>query len=380
MIPVVIGAAYGDEGKGATVNRLARPESVVVRFNGGCQAGHTVVEQGTRHVFSHIGSGTLKGAATYLSRHFVCNPAAFLAELYSLKSLGVMPLVWCSPDCLVTTIFDMEINRAVERQRGSGRHGSVGVGFNETIERNLHPRYTMTVGQLSKLSNDEIRFWLKRVLQGWSQLRCDRFAINSSQQMARFMDDGQNWLNLMVSDINQFLFHVRIIPDETIMRSRSPLIFEGAQGLMLDQTYGTFPYVTRSNTGLKNVVELVPGAPLKVYYVTRTYTTRHGPGPLPYELPKPPYPGIVDNTNVHSEWQGPLRFSYLNVDTLQAAVLHDRKNLPDGSESHLHFTCQDQVPDQVKYRSGGKLAELPKAQLVQDVAAACDCKPSDLPV
>jgi adenylosuccinate synthase len=84
-VDVVIGAAYGDEGKGHVASCLASPESIVVRFNGGCQAGHTVYSKsGVRRVFSHFGSGTMTGARTYLSKHFVCNPILFLAELKDL--------------------------------------------------------------------------------------------------------------------------------------------------------------------------------------------------------------------------------------------------------------------------------------------------------
>lgn len=132
-ISVVIGANYGDEGKGLVTDFLSNSETLVVRFNGGAQAGHTVVTpEGQRHVFHHIGSGALRGAATLLSRFFIVNPFIFLKEV---KELGFEPTVSIDPRASVTTPYDMLLNQAVERKRGEERHGSCGLGINETVTR-----------------------------------------------------------------------------------------------------------------------------------------------------------------------------------------------------------------------------------------------------
>src|SRR5262249_26694101 len=134
----VIGANFGDEGKGLAVDAIVAldPDAAVIRFNGGAQAGHTVVaEDGRRHVFSHFGAGTLRGAATFLSRFFVVQPSIFAREAVELAGIGVKPSVFVDPDAQVTTPFDVLINQWVEETRGRSRHGSVGVGFGETIER-----------------------------------------------------------------------------------------------------------------------------------------------------------------------------------------------------------------------------------------------------
>jgi hypothetical protein len=150
----VIGAGFGDEGKGLITDYLVhqgRPDlTMVVRFNGGAQAGHTVVTpQGKRHVFSHFGSGTLAGASTFLSEHFIVNPHLFCKEVGELVSVGCEEVtVIVDPRAVVTTPYDMFINRAVERQRAGSRHGSVGVGINETIERSGHTGFKLTVGDL----------------------------------------------------------------------------------------------------------------------------------------------------------------------------------------------------------------------------------------
>ncbi|HCB15329.1 MAG TPA: adenylosuccinate synthase, partial [Gammaproteobacteria bacterium] len=112
---VVIGAQFGDEGKGRWVDYYAAKNSddgIVIRFNGGAQAGHTVVTpDGRRHVFSHIGSGAFAGAKTFLSRFFVCNPILFLKEREKLAALGIKPVTGIDPASPVTTPYDMMINQ-----------------------------------------------------------------------------------------------------------------------------------------------------------------------------------------------------------------------------------------------------------------------------
>ena len=112
--PVVIGANWGDEGKGLMVDYLcSQGAGVVVRFNGGAQAGHTVVTpEGVRHVFHHIGAGAFCGVPTFLSRFFCVNPLVFYRELDELKTkLTDPPLVFADPQCKVTTFADIIINQ-----------------------------------------------------------------------------------------------------------------------------------------------------------------------------------------------------------------------------------------------------------------------------
>ena len=122
---VVIGAAFGDEGKGLITHLMASQygrDAVVVRFNGGAQAGHTVVTNDSqRHVFRHFGSGSFVGAMTFLSRYFVSNPILFLEEIEALSLLGIKPTVYIDPASPITTPYDMMINQIVEEVRGNQR-------------------------------------------------------------------------------------------------------------------------------------------------------------------------------------------------------------------------------------------------------------------
>src|SRR5580698_372253 len=123
---VVIGAGYGCEGKGLVTDYLAAQlgmETVVVRFNGGAQARHTVeTPDGRRHAFSHFASGSFAGAATYLSRFFVCNPLLFMKEKPRIAALGIAPVVYADEDCPITTPYDMMINQIAEDARKHKRH------------------------------------------------------------------------------------------------------------------------------------------------------------------------------------------------------------------------------------------------------------------
>jgi adenylosuccinate synthase len=357
---VVIGSAFGDEGKGLITDVLTARhpgDTLVVRFNGGAQAGHTVVTpDGKRHVFSHFGSGTLSGAATFLSRFFVVNPVLFQAERERLLRLGVSPQVFIDPRAPVTTPFDMFVNTALERHRGSSRHGSCGVGFGETVGRNEDRTFALTVADLSREGGEQA---VRQIRDGWLPQRLaslglqmtaeERATLLSEALLRRFMDD----VALMLESST--------LAGQQILRLAGHVVFEGAQGLLLDQQMGCFPYVTRSHTGLRNVGALIEGTgitSLDVHYVLRPYLTRHGAGPLPGELAQPPYPAIKDNTNVPNPWQGSLRFALQSIDLLRASIARDLRHAELRGQielsKQLAVTCLDQVGGEVHFLEDGE--------------------------
>ena len=355
----MIGSAFGDEGKGLVTDVLASgyvDDTVVVRFNGGAQAGHTVVTpEGQRHVFSHFGSGTFAGAATFLSRFFVVNPILYHREREQLERLGVSAQVFVDGRSNVTTPFDMFINTALERQRGSDRHGSCGVGFGETVGRNQNAAFALTMADLARpdlearLRSIRDRWFLQRLGGlGLNMSDAERATLCSDALLARFRDDALAMLDTIR------------LGDESVLCGASHVVFEGAQGLLLDQEMGYFPYVTRSYTGLRNVAALVAGTgitSLDVHYVLRPYLTRHGAGPLPGELPNPPFPGVVDQTNIPNDWQGSLRFALLDLDVLRSSIERDTRHcgLPTGIGLNrmIAITCLDQVTDEVRFLQSG---------------------------
>lgn len=348
QIEAVIDVGYGDGGKGQFVHELSDPDALVIRFNGGAQAGHTVVDRhGARHVFSHFGSGTLQGASTFLSKDFVCHPDAFAKELKELmKILAHPPHVAVSPNAPITTPYDVILNILAERRRGEGKHGSVCMGFGETIERtNRGPKL---------IYRDLEHNWkpiLGHIADNWVPLRMAELGLDYDNDCAEFEDTlkGASTLDTFVQSCEEFVCWTGCMDDNALYRMAgqySKLIFEGAQGLLLDQDFGTFPHVTRSNTGMRNVSQMIGrNARVRVNYVTRSYTTRHGAGPLPWEADRPDW--LVDKTNRDDGVQGMLRYSPLNLVEMHRALGYDRRYHGPGTSTRMVISWMDVTSDTV---------------------------------
>jgi adenylosuccinate synthase len=322
---VVIGANFGDEGKGLMTDYLcSKGAGIVVRFNGGAQAGHTVVTpDGQRHVFHHFGSGSFVGVPTFLSQFFVCNPILFFNELKQLDALGLKPEVYAHPDCLVTTFMDMLINQTIENKRAGKRHGSCGVGFHETINRSTVKELRITMSDLWN-GGKRLEAQLAEICGKYAKFRCGH-VFNEPDLTAAF-----------IKGCSEFADFVNPLG---IGQCKDP-VFEGAQGLLLDQNNKEFfPHVTHSNTGMNNVNQLCAQAGItakEIYYVSRSYLTRHGAGPLPGEDDALSF---SDSTNMPNPFQGTMRFA-----PLDCGKLADRCKQDAGSDSHkLVITHCDQM-------------------------------------
>lgn len=339
-VRAVIGAGLGDEGKGRLTEYFSDSNSIVVRFNGGAQAGHTVaLPDGKRHVFHHFGAGTLHGAATYLSKFFISNPMFFVRERQELLGkFGENPNVFVSPFSFVTTPWDMIINELTELKRGNARHGSCGFGINETVERSQ--KVLLNVHMLGTEYVDEI---LEHIVNVWVPQRVDELDLEPDEAHQSWLKSKMLMENFK-SDIKSFLDWSTVGDPE--FEHYDGVVFEGAQGLMLDQNHENFPHVTRSNTGTKNVRELVEDFRLhediEVTYVTRSYATRHGEGPLKHYDPNMSY---GDPTNKPNKHQGSIRFGLLDINQVVLEISKDMVHLA-GIEYNpsIAVTCLDQNP------------------------------------
>lgn len=314
---VVIGANYGDEGKGLVTDYLcSQGAGVVVRFNGGAQAGHTVcTPDGLRHVFKHIGSGAFCGVPTFLSKYFAVNPLVYFKELDDLRTKLVnVPPVFADPQCKVTTFADMIINQRKEDARGAKRYGSVGLGLHETMQRSQVPSMNITMGDL----------WdAKPSLYDKLAESCDRWA---RYRTGTVIDKADEMIHAFLKGAAKF---AEAVHPAGIGRCKNlgDLIFEGAQGLLLDQdNKANWPHVTHSKTGIHNAAILcsqigIDDKDITAYYVTRTYLTRHGAGPLPGEDSKLSF---SDNTNMAHPYQGALRFAPVNLGEVVKRCYEDR--------------------------------------------------------
>lgn len=351
---VVIGANYGDEGKGLITDYLAAlnnsSDTLVIRFNGGAQAGHTVQRpNGLRHVFSHFSSGTLAEANTYLSQFFITNPVLFRQELEKLKTYCFPPKVIIHPEAIVTTPYDMYINQMFENFQGKNRHGSCGVGINETVERNLHLPYQLTVKDL--FDQKKLKEKLLKIRNEWVELRLGQLIRRKLTQTEIDLIFAEEIFEYFLKDIQDFINYCEVA-DYNYLSSSNKLIFEGAQGLLLDQRYRDFPHVTRSNTGIQNVSTIASSYNIKhldIHYVTRCYITRHGAGPLPNECTTCPCPDFKDETNIPHQFQGALRFAPLNIDKLRLEIAADLDKLSKQIFKNvtLAVTCLDQFQEQI---------------------------------
>ncbi len=359
-VHVVIGAGYGDEGKGLATDALASrygESGIVVRANSGAQAGHTVVTpEGRRHVFHHVGSGSFAGASTFLGRRFVSSPMLLGAELAELALKDVLPRIRADARGMATTPYDVLLNQFVEQDRAGGRHGSCGIGFGETIERNLAPEFAFSLDALRDPA--ALTVVLDRIRREWVPARAARLGVRLDAGRLDLIGSDAVLRNYL-EDAAAFLKAVDLIDGPRDLPADAPLIFENAQGLLLDQDRGAFPHVTRSNTGLRNVVEMAHDLDvgrLDVLYATRAYVTRHGAGPLAGELSEKPWSGIVDRTNVPNPWQGSLRFALLDLDVLATAIDADLKDAQGIEARHsLLVTCLDQIDGSARWTDRGVL-------------------------
>lgn len=338
-VHIVVDLGFGDSGKGATVDRLAArsPDTtMVVRYSGGHQVGHTVVRDGRRHTFSNFGAATLLGVPTYYLPTTTLFPPAALVEREHL--LPVEPQVLAHPLAMITTPYDVAYNRATERVN---QHGSCGVGFGATVERNQKG-----IALYAKdLSNRWVTGHKLRAIDGHYRARVAGTAYESA-----YADEIADLDDEVFIDIGtEFLGGVTLTTVEALPRNRPDLLFEGSQGIMLDQLHGIFPHVTRSDTTTKGAFDSLRATgrneTVHVHYVTRCYQTRHGNGPMSSTLPV----SLVNSggeANVENDYQGSFRTAELDPELLNYALATDAVH-HHGFDvvEHLVVTCLDQRPD-----------------------------------
>lgn len=321
-IKVVIGKNFGDEGKGSTVHKLCKgKKALVVRHNGGAQAGHTVEEGAFRFVFHELGSGTLAGCPTYWAATFLPDLLKLGEEVEEFPG-DVRPTIYAHPECACTVIYDVLLNSILEVVRGSAKHGSCGMGIYEATLRNQEEAYTLRLKDFVDAEVCDIVYCLRGIRDGYTLPRL--YQLQEEYALAFTKPEVQDWLKL-ITDENvlwnaaeemclNFRKYVELRIWEDIKQQYDTVVFENAQGLMLDaDNEEYFPHLTPSHTGLYNIAKLLDGDSgayeAEIVYVTRSYVTRHGMGRLDYECVKEDInPHMIDKTNVPNYWQDSLRY------------------------------------------------------------------------
>jgi adenylosuccinate synthase len=326
---IVVDLAFGDCGKGTIVDYLAREQSdrdrngeppLIVRFNGGPQAGHNVVTpDGRHHTFAQFGSGTFSpGVRTLLSRFMLIEPYALINEARHLESLGVQDALGrllVHEDCLVITPPHQAANRLRELARGADAHGTCGVGLGEAVADSLaRPKLALRARELCDRS--AVRRKLRQTLEAKRHELGDaiqrlRQQPRALQPLETMLDPG--WIDVAVDNYEWLSDQVTIVADARargLIRDGRTCIFEGAQGVLLDENYGFHPHTTWSTTTTANAHTLLDEAGFtgtrERLGVLRTYFTRHGAGPFVTEdaLLRD---RLLEPHNTAVGWQGDFR-------------------------------------------------------------------------
>lgn len=347
---IVIGLGFGDEGKGLATDFLClkNDQSIVVKFTGGHQSAHRVItKEGNSHIFSHFGAGSFRNVPTYRSRYCTFEPVSFINEFNSFKN---NPTFYIDEECSITTYYDVIFNQAVEISNDAKRIGSSGSGYRTTIERQKHFKEKLLFREL--FDKD---IFVKKLdkIKAYYQYRTNTetaFVFESLNHERGLNDYLRAIEELKVLVQNRSVIQVR---EQDIFQSNrwNTYIFEGSQGILLDQNYGTKPYVTLSNTTSKNAHDILERYnelffSKTIFYVTRAYQTRHGLGPFRKKSSNFFLINNDDESNQTNKFQGELKTNFLDIDQVNYAL--DCDNIySKGVEKCLIITCVDHLPSEM---------------------------------
>jgi adenylosuccinate synthase len=323
---VVVGTQWGDEGKGKVVDWLTDHAEVVVRFQGGHNAGHTLVIKGVKTALQLIPSGIMRdGVVCCIGNGVVVDPTHLLAEIERLEGIGleVRSRLFVSESCPLILPFHVEVDRAREALRetsGAGKIGTTGKGIGPAYEDKVarralrvqdlkHPqRFADKLRELLALHNVALSGYLKAQPLEFQPIY--ELAMKVAEQ-----------LKPMMADVGYML--------HTINRRGGNILFEGAQGTLLDIDHGTYPYVTSSNCVAGNAAAGSGVGPDMLHYIlgiTKAYTTRVGSGPFPTELPMDEPGTVGHHLSTVGQERGtvtgrPRRCGWLDAAALKRAII-----------------------------------------------------------
>jgi len=274
---VVVGSQWGDEGKGKVVDLLAEQADEVVRFNGGNNAGHSVVLNGKKYKLSLLPAGILQKKNLYLSQAVVINPRVLLEEIALFKKEKLPLKIHIDPRCNIVMPYHQELDAATEKWKGKKATGSLHLGIGYCYE-DRNNRFGI---RFEDLINPQL---LKEKLEMFFPLK--KLQIEKVFGQKSNLNIGQIYNEYVAygKKLKPYLADVSTLIQEKI--SQKKVLFEGAHGTFLDGNFGTYPYTTAVNTISGAVFTAVGIAPQKIYSlgIVKAYTTRVGNGNFPTEL------------------------------------------------------------------------------------------------
>lgn len=392
----IIGAGYGDEGKGRMVeyfaNQFNEAEQIKatqhycktgntdydsehilnIRSNGGAQAAHAVCKLAVHNresgktmyienVFRQMGSGTLSGAVTYLSKFFTVNldmlknELEYLNDIYNQGYIKMQPLVYVDRDAYITLPIDIVINRKLEELRGSNKHGSCGLGIWESQLRQK-AGLGVKIGEMYKLNKNgsngakDIVNELLKIQKKYLDIRINELHENEEfKQLKKESFDFEIGIYIATYKLVETMFlllkynsfEILSFDTKKLVNDIGLIIFENAQGLELSlNTRENFPNISTSDTGVSNILQLIKDFKTvhdvdiipEFVFLTRSYKTRHGAGELPYEefgeqIREDFH--LFDRTNATNKYQGNFRYAPLDLNRLNELIDRETKKLSD---------------------------------------------------
>lgn len=324
---ITVDLGFGDAGKGSIVDFLTRHTKAhtIIRFNGGSQAAHNVITpDGRHHTFAQFGSGSfVNGVVTYLSRYMLIDPYAMFNEADHLATLGVPDIfeyLVVDHHARIISPYQQIANRLRELARGDNRHGSCGVGIGETVSDALtFPEFAISAGDLT--NHQTMRYKLRQLRDlKLSQLAKILPAVKDHPDAQRDLTTlaDPNIIEIAIENY-AYLASLITITDESylanLLKRDGTIIFEAAQGVLLDENYGFHPYTTWSTTTTANALQLLDehnyaGEQTRLGII-RSYSTRHGAGPFVTE-DATLSPLLPEHHNGTGLWQGAFRVGYFD--------------------------------------------------------------------
>jgi len=334
---IVIGANYGDEGKGTVVARLAKESTRVLNIltNGGSQRGHSILTEDGSITFQHFGSGTYHGADSYYGPEYILNPMQFVKEYTEL--IRKPEHIYRDRRCRWSTPYDMMANLIDEEQRG--RKASCGMGIWFTIRR---------CNQTSIMLFDDFManpdHWVE-------------YLIGVRSYYERLMTIPDSWRDVWQSEDIMKHFIKDCMTMETLtdvspltaLTTYDHMIFENGQGLLLSDTGRDTADTTPSDTGISYGLRMARECgitDITAHYVTRPYLTRHGDGDIDMEVKRGRLAVPEDRTNRNNPHQGEFRYGYLDCEKLHNRIKTDAR----GVNYILELTHCDEIDREMEFR------------------------------
>ena len=365
---VVIGAQWGDEGKGKVIDLLTKQAQAVVRFQGGHNAGHTLVINGEKTVLHLIPSGIFNDVKCIIGNGVVLHIPTLLEEIESLREKGVNieDNFLISSQCPLILPTHILLDEARERALGNKAIGTTGRGIGPAYEDKVGRR---AIHLIDLLNPNKFREKLENLMVYHNFLLKNLY----KSETAETKEVEELWLSF-ASKITSFVADTSLEINDLLSKDKK-ILFEGAQGSMLDIDHGTYPFVTSSNTvsGAASTGSGVgPGVLDKILGITKAYTTRVGSGPFPTELDDTNGKHLADVGVEFGATTGrPRRCGWLDLVALRRAIVNN-------SVSHLCLTKLDvldgleEINVAVEYELSGKVFSIMPNLNDQDLEK---CKP-----